>query len=284
MENIKHLITGSGFISSHLNKKLKNSLMIDVTDGYDIRDYPAIETIFEEHRPETITHLAAHHPLKLGERNPVGSAMINIVGTLNLLLLAKKYNCKFIYVSTGAIYGNIDSAEPVKEEGTFYPESFYGVSKLAAEQYVLHFAKKRELEAMIVRFSSVYGPRRREGPINQMLEAAMKTGNVTIYGDGEITRDYTYIDDVIDGLLLCVKGEVPFDDIYNIASGVETSLNQVVKAISKVVGAVITEYQEERLGDIKRNYFDISKISQFGYSPKIDINEGIRRLFDELQD
>lgn len=258
--------------------------MADVSEGYDVRDYEAFEELFVQEMPKVVVHLAAHHPLKLGERNPVGSAMVNVIGTLNLLLLARKYECKLIYASSGAVYGNIGGADPVKEEGVFYPESFYGVSKLAAEQYVMHFAKKRDLDAVVVRFSSVYGPNRKEGPINQMLQSAMVRKKVTIFGDGKTTRDYTYIDDVVDGLILCAKGKVKWGDTYNIASGTETSLLDVVEAIKRVVGKVKVDFQAEREGDIKRNYFDISKISKYGYTPRVLLKEGVERLHEYLRD
>lgn len=284
---MKILITGDkGFIGSHLKKRLidlnHEVQGYDLKRGEDICDFPRLFTEMYEFRPDLIFHLAAYHPISWGERSPMEDARVNILGTLNVVAIAAPSGTKMVYSSTGSVYGNL-KVQPVEEEdvGITAPESFYGTSKLCAEQYLRHFAQKRGHDNIIVRFSSVYGPGRIEGPINQMLENVLSYSPVTVYGDGSITRDYTYIDDIIDGLVLIANDRFPWRDTYNLGSGVETSVNQVVQTIREMTGVDFqVNYEPERVGDITKNYFDISRARKYGFDPKISLREGLEKLWE----
>lgn len=284
------LITGNkGFIGSWLMKRLDSMgfevMGVDLPTG-DITNHDQMAQVFADFNPDTIVHLAAFHPLSLGEANPPEAYRINVLGTLNLLQLCSQYTIGMIYASTGAIYGN-EKRMPVKEEygKEAQPNSHYGVSKIAAEKVVEHYHLKRQTPTVTVRFSSVYGPHRKEGPINQMMERIIKEGKVTVYGDGKTTRDYTYVDDIVDGLIRLIQNKMKWGTVYNLASGVETSIIDVISAVEKVTGkAALIEYQEEKVGDIPRNYFDISKALKQGYKPRISLEEGVKKLYEFYKD
>lgn len=281
------LITGDkGFIGSNLWKMLEiddyELQGYDWEDNYDITDIEQMFGIFTVFKPEVVVHLAAQAYITPGEDNPVQNAIDNVAGTVNVFENARKVGARVIFTSSGAVYGNCVRV-PVHEEVVCEPESHYGVSKLVAEIYARFYHYKRFIPITITRLSSVYGPRRRAGPINMMCERAVKGEPVMIFGDGSVTRDFTYIDDVVYGLKLCI-GDIPAGDTYNIASGNQTSVMDVVKVIEKVMGKELDiEYKPEVYGDIKINYFDISKAQRYGYQPKVGLEEGIRSIIKDSQ-
>ena len=268
---MKILVTGaSGFIGSHLTKRLEADghevLGIDVLDGYDIRDYYAVRQAFV-FGPDIVFHLAAFHPLRLSELNPAGCAMVNYIGTYNVLLAAHETRAKVVIASTAAVRGNYSK-----------PSSHYGLTKLHAESLARFFNDSLDTETIVVRFSSVYGPGRKEGPINAFLDSARK-GMIVIFGDGSTSRDFTHIDDVIDGLSFIARGKAYWGTDYDIATGQETTLNELVDIIRDVTGWQFTvEYKPERKGDIRQSRMHIGNMQILGYAPQISLKTGIERL------
>ena len=293
---MKVLVTGSsGFVGTHIRKRL-------IEDGYSVLGLDVakpkeqiedrffhmkltdnrMENIFKENSIDAVLHMGAQAYVAPGEANPVQNAIDNVAGTVNVLENARKKGVAVVFTSSGAIYGNVQRI-PVHEEVVCRPESHYGISKLCAEEYAKFYYYKRDLPVTITRFSSVYGGGRKAGPINLMCERAVMGEPITIYGDGSTTRDLTYVSDVVDGLKLCIDDTIPCGDIYNIASGVQTSVLGIVKTIEKVMGRKVEiEYQPEVEGDIKINYFDISKAQRYGYNPKVTLEEGIRKVIRYL--
>lgn len=163
---------------------------------------------------------------------------------------------------------------PSREDSLCAPLSNYGVTKLAAENLCRKYALANGANVSITRFSSVYGPRRTEGPVNIFIKQALKGGPITVFGDGSHTRDYVYVDDVIKGLYLVMeKGKT---ETYNLASGKETSVNEIAEIISGLTGAKIV-HVPDKMGrfDIPRNYFSIKRARALGYRPKIPLKKGI---------
>ena len=283
--NLRVLITGNkGFIGKHLWKRLEEEgyelLGYDLQDGYDLCDKEKMEQVFNEFKPDCVCALAAQAYIPPGEKEPMQNAITNIAGTVNILENAKKTGAAIVFTSSGAVYGNVVRI-PVHEEVICHPESHYGISKLCAEEYAKFYYYKREVPVTITRFSSVYGPGRNAGPINLIYNRAVKGEPVIITGDGSVTRDLTYVSDVVEGLKLCIDGTIPCGDTYNIASGVQTSLMEIVKTLEKVMGRDLQiEYKPEVSGDIKINYFDISKAQRYGYNPKVSLEEGIRKVIN----
>ena len=293
----KVLITGSsGFIGTYVKKRLVNDgytvfgldiakpkeqiedkfVQIDLTDS-------RMGDIFKEWNIEVVLHMGAQAYVPPGEAEPVQNAIDNVAGTVNVLESARKAGAAVVFTSSGAIYGNIQRI-PVHEEVICRPESHYGISKLCAEEYAKFYYYKRDLPVTITRFSSVYGPGRKAGPINMMCERAAKGEPVVIFGDGSITRDLAYVDDVVEGLKLCIDGIIPCGDTYNIASGRQTSVKQIADTIQSALGKPLTiEYKPEVPGDIKVNYFDISKAQRYGYNPKVSLEEGVKKVIDDLK-
>ena len=283
---MKVLITGNnGFIGGNLMNRLGD-------EGYDLIEYDlpdkdilSIESMkhaFGE-SPDVVVHMAAQAYVPPGEADPVNNAITNVAGTVNVLDRAREHGTKVVFCSSGAVYGSL-ARVPTYEEIVCNPESHYGISKLAAEMYAHFYYEKRGVPVTITRFSSVYGAGRPAGPINAFVERSLNGDPLTIYGDGETTRDYTYVDDVVEGLKLCIDGTIPFGgEVYNLASGVQTSLLEVISAIEEIRGEDLhVQHEPEVPGDIRINYFDIEKARRWGYNPEVSLTEGIEKMIEAL--
>lgn len=297
MMRMRVLITGSsGFVGTHVRKRLvsegytvfgldivepkekveKDFYRIDLLDGM-------IEDVFKETAVDVVLHMGAQAYIAPGEAEPMQNAIDNVAGTVNVLENARKVGAGVVFTSSGAVYGNVQRI-PVHEEVICRPESHYGISKLCCEEYAKFYHYKRDLPVTITRFSSVYGPGRKAGPVNMMCDRAVNGESVVIYGDGSVTRDLTYITDVVEGLKLCIDGNIPCGDIYNIASGVQTSVKDIVDAIEAALREKLKiEYRPAVEGDIKINYFDISKAQRYGYNPSVSLEEGIKRVVADFK-
>ena len=294
---MKVLITGSsGFVGTHMRQRLIKEgytvFGLDITkpkeqiedEFYQLSLIDArMVDVFKDTGVDIVLHMGAQAYIPPGEAEPVQNAIDNVAGTVNVLESARRAGAAVIFTSSGAIYGNIQRI-PVHEEVICRPESHYGISKLCAEEYAKFYYYKRELPVTITRFSSVYGSGRKAGPINMMCERAVNGEPVTIFGDGSVTRDVTYVDDVVEGLKLCIDGIIPCGDTYNIASGRQTSVKRIADTIQSTLGKPLTiDYKPEVPGDIKVNYFDISKAQRYGYNPKVSLEEGVKKVIDALK-
>lgn len=283
------MITGSsGFIGRHLMESLLRdghyAFGFDVAqDIYEnVLNLEELEDFIEDQDPDVVVHLAGQTSPWEGEKDPYHDAEVNILGTLNVLLSCTKHRKKFVFASTGAVYGGALVGK-VYEYLSCFPSSHYGVSKYAAEQYIHLYGRQHKLKATILRFSSVYGPGGKS-PVNIFCEKAVKQEPVIIYGDGTVTRDYTHVDDVVQGLKLAIWNKLPAGNVFNIASGIETSLKRLIELINQHVEKITVKYEPPRPGDIPRNYFDIRRARSYGYDPKITLDEGVRRTIDEYKE
>ena len=249
----------------------------------DITDEATLSTILDRWKPDFISHLAAQAYVAPGEADPMMNARVNYLGTLNVLNQAAKRKIPTIFHSSGAVIGNVN-VNPTPEDCEVAPNSHYGVSKLHAEGYALWFHQNRGLPVWITRFSSVYGISRLQGPINQMVRSALFKGKVTVFGDDQITRDYTHVRDVVEGVSRIIRGSVPSGRIYNIASGQETSLADIVQQIELIAEEagrpISVERQEGKPGDVLKNHFDIRRMKKYGYQPRVGLYEGIREVWE----
>ncbi len=280
-ENI--LVTGSsGFIGSHLTALLdeRNEKFweFDTKRNPDediVKGIVFLEEVIEKAEIDVVVHLAAQPSPWGGEQDPYRDAELNILGTLNVLRACEFYEIPLVYASTGAVYGSVVGR--VEEYMPAVAVSHYGTSKRAAESYVDLYKREHDLTATILRFSSVYGPGGR-GPVNIFCDKAVKGEQITVYGDGSVTRDYTHVSDVTRGIRLAIMGKLPWGDIFNIASGSETSIKELLEIISYHVDHMNIKFEFPREGDIPRNYFDISRARIHGYEPKARIEEGVEEL------
>ena len=280
MNNTNIIVTGgSGFVGSHLVKHLSEKHSVtnyDIADGNDILDFDNLRNTFNEVHPHQVYHLAGSVHMPPAEKNPLKDYTLNIQGTLNIIKLCEEHNAKLLFTGTGASYGIGDY--PQQEEVYPKPVSNYGISKLAAEMYIRKWAWTTKLHGVVTRYSSVYGPNRSAGPVNLMLRNALTKGWIRVDGAGHHTRDFVNIEDAVKGTTLVMEKGVS-GELYNVGSGVETSIVEVAWIIHELTGAEIRHVPcEYSLFDLPRSCYDITKTKQLGYQPETTLKQGIEEL------
>jgi UDP-glucose 4-epimerase len=309
-ENI--LVTGgAGFIGSHIvDELMEKGFDVTVIDNLetgrleniahhqkkkefhfvrgDIRNFDLVKETMRD--IDAVFHEAALASVTRSVKDPILTNDINVVGTLNLLKASSDLGVKrFVFASSAAIYG--DAKSPLKKEDMVpNPTSPYGVSKLAAENYVRVFYKAYGLETVCLRFFNVYGPRQNVdihgsygGAISIFVNRILKRLPPIIYGDGKQTRDFVYVKDVVEANMLALKKKNASGEIFNIATGEKISLNQVAETLKDIMNGkdLETIYADPRPTDIRHGYADISKAKKIlGYNPQFSIKEGLAELVD----
>jgi len=304
------LVTGgAGFIGSHLvdmllSEGLEVTVVDDLSSGKaenianhagkeefhfvkgDIRDFDMVKETLKD--IDAVFHEAALASVTFSIQNPVLVNDINVVGTLNLLKASSDLGVKrFIYASSAAVYG--DTSSPKKREDmTPNPTSPYGVSKLAAENYVKTFHKVYGLQTVSLRYFNVYGPRQRfdiqsayGGAITIFTNRLLRNLPPIIHGDGEQTRDFVYIKDVVEANMLALRKKNATGEVFNIGTGKGTSVNQVADVLKNALKRKDLEniHTDPRPNDLRHGYADTKKAEKtIGYSPKVSIEEGIAEL------
>lgn len=300
----KIIVTGGcGFIGSHLTDRLvEKGYEVIVIDNLstgkieylnssakfykiDIRD-KEIEGIFKEEKPDIVFHLAAQIDVRKSLINPFEDIDININGSINIIENFLKYGeidkKKFIFASTGgAIYGEVKKL-PADENFEPFPISPYGISKLTVEKYLYYYWFTKGLNYVCLRFGNVYGPRQDTskecGVISIFTNKFLKNEKVVIYGDGNQTRDFIYVDDVIEALLISMNEEII--GIFNVGTEGEISVNQIYQYLVEITGKNPGKIYEKEREEVKRIYLSIEKLKKYGWYPKISIKEGIKRTFE----
>lgn len=247
-----------------------------------------IESIFEKEKFELVNHHAAQINVRTSVDDPVYDARVNIIGTLNLLSLVSRYGVKkFIYASSGgAVYGEPQKC-PINEEVPFGPLSPYGVSKVAAEKYILTFAYLYGLDYVILRYSNVYGPRQiiksEAGVISIFIHCILKNEPCTVFGDGDQVRDYVYVGDVVAANMLALTCD---SNVFNIGTNVETSVNDLVATFASILGRTVDhKHVEPRPGEVFRNVLDYTKaLSHIHWQPKTKLKDGILKTFEHFKE
>lgn len=236
---------------------------------------------------DEVVHLAAHTRVMDSIEDPRTNFEVNAHGTLNLLLAARECGVrKFVMASTGgAILG--EKEPPVHEEMVAHPLSPYGAGKLAGEGYCSAFHGSYGLATVALRFSNVYGPYSylKASAVAAFYKRVLLRKPLTIYGDGNQTRDFLYTGDLVAAVLLALE-KAPGGEVFQIASGRETSVNELIATMREVVPEARFEMTHEaaRRGEIIRNYSDISKARRvLGYSPQTDLRTGLRKTWDWFQ-
>jgi UDP-glucose 4-epimerase len=253
------------------------ALGIDMRVG-DIRDMAALKDACQE--MDVVVHLAAHTRVIESISHPELNFEINAVGTMNVLRACREAGVKkVIFASTGgAILG--EQVPPVHEGMVPRPVSPYGASKLVGEAYCSAFCGSFGLNTVALRFSNVYGPfsYHKGSVVAQFFRNLIQEEPLVIYGDGQQTRDFLYVDDLVDAVLLADESETP-GEVFQIASGRETSLKDLLAAMKRVLPGVKFDvrYEPARAGEILRNYASIEKARRLlGYNPSKGLDEGLR--------
>lgn len=301
------LITGgAGFIGSNLVDRLAPQNKVIVLDNLfsglpsnlgkskaqitfvkgDILDKALLQDIVAE--VEFIFHLAAHVGNIRSIKEPDVDMEVNIKGTLNLLEACRQANIqRFVYSSSGAIFGECQYL-PIDEEHPLNPESPYGVSKLAAEKYCFAFHKVYGLPTTALRYFNVYGPRQDSSQyanaVSIFLSRTQQGKPLTIFGDGEQTRDFIFIDDVINANILAAAQPAAVGQIFNIATGQATSINQITEIIQQVSAkASPIIYADARAGEVLHSRATIAKAQKLlGYHPQTSLKAGLLLTWQEL--
>lgn len=306
----KILITGgAGFIGSTMANHLGDHNDIVVIDDLsmgnrenldqtkkitfiegDVSDKQKMEKILQSHRFDYIFHLAAIASVADSVERPLETHRVNFDSVLMLLELIRKYqpNLKrIVFSSSAAVYGD-EPTLPKKEESVIRPLTPYAIDKFAAEQYVLDYCHLYDVPGTAVRFFNVYGPNQNpnspySGVISILVDRYKKQlagekASFTLFGDGSQSRDFVYVEDVVQALLLVSKEEKALGQQFNVGTGNSTTLLELIQTINQILEVeLLLDYQEERAGDIHDSLADITKLSTLGYQPKHSILDGMRK-------
>ncbi len=306
---MKILVTGgAGFIGSHLvDRLMKEDYEIVVLDNFfsgttenikhhlesgtfylvkgDVRSSDnvkeAIRTV------DAVFHLAAIVSVPLSIENPLLVNDVNVRGTLNLLEASLKADVKrFIYASSCAVYGEVDCL-PIDERCPTNPMSPYAVSKLAAEDYCKVFSQNYGLDTLCLRYFNVYGPRQvgdsYSGVITRFIDRLKQKKPPIIYGDGQQTRDFVHVKDIVEANMLALNCQHRFGKMINVGTGKQTTINQLAEFLFELTGRseLTPRYVSPRKGDIRNSCADISKAKRaLGYEPKVMLKKGLRTLLN----
>jgi len=306
----KILITGgAGFIGSNLAERLvsgghevlvldnlatgrlsnlkKIEKQIKFIEG-DIRDIDFLRKNFQG--VDFIFHLAALPGVFFSVQNPEQCNETNIKGALNVFLAARDSKVKrVIFVSSSSIYGG--AFEINQEDQKPQPLSPYAVSKITGEYYAKNFFELFGLETVCLRFFNVFGPKQNSesdyaAVIPLFIKLALKGEQPVIFGDGNQSRDFTYIDNVVEGMILAVNSPRAAGETFNVACGDSITVNRLVKTIGKILDKKITPlYKEPRIGDIYRSKADISRAKNIlGFTPKVSFEQGLEKTIAYLDE
>ncbi|MDI6820381.1 MAG: SDR family oxidoreductase [Candidatus Hodarchaeaceae archaeon] len=303
----KVLVTGgAGFIGSHIVDKL-------IADGYevvvfddlsagklgnirrhsdepdfrfvrgDVRDARVVERALEG--ADAVIHEAALVSVPLSTEKPALTNEVNVLGTLNLLRGSLKAGVRrFVYASSCAVYGAA-SRIPISEDAPLKPLSLYGESKLAAEGFCQTFYHEHGLETVRLRYFNVYGPRQAAGEyagvMLKFLERIRRDQPPIIFGDGEQTRDFIHVSDVVEATMLALNRRGVAGEVFNIGTGEATTINRLCEIFLELAGKTHLKpiYSDAKPGDIRHSLADITKARQvLGFRPKVSLEEGVKKL------
>ncbi len=298
-----YLVTGgAGFIGSHLCEELvRRGERVRVVDSLitgkrqNLAHLPEVEFMQGDLADmdvarravqdiEYVLHQAAIPSVPLSVKDPVTSNRANIDASVNLLVAARDANVKrLVYAGSSAAYGNSEELPKVETMPTA-PLSPYGLQKLVAEQYCQMFTTLYGFETVTTRYFNVFGPRQDpsspySGVISLFISALCDGRRPTIYGDGEQTRDFTYVTNVVDGVLRACQAPAASGEVINVATAGRISLNQLFAIVKREVGSSLEPiYADPRAGDVRDSQADIGKARRLlGYSPIISFEEGLGR-------
>lgn len=309
---MKILVTGCcGFIGSHtcekllkeghnilgidnmnnyydVNRKIKNLEILKKYDNfYFIKDDIRTTTAINDWKPDKICHLASMAGVRYSIKHPRLYVDVNINGFINILEQCRKSGVKqVVYASSSSVYG-LNKKVPFSEEDSIEtPNSPYACSKMAMELYAKTYSQLYDLNLIGLRFFTVYGPRGRPDMAPyKFLKAIYNGTKFKKYGDGTSSRDYTYIDDIVNGVVASLQNKKGVKcEVYNLGNSSPVSLNEFIELCEKVVGNKANYDQiENQLGDVPHTYADISKAKgDLDYSPKTKLEDGLNYFFNHF--
>jgi len=264
-ENISALLAGNNF---------------NLVEG-DIRDASCVETIVQKLKPEIIVHLAAKAGVRPSIEDPVGYQDVNINGTLVLLEAARKFGVKnFIFASSSSVYGNNKKVPFAETDNVDFPISPYAATKKACELICHTYSHLYKINITCLRFFTVYGPRQRPDLAIRKFTSLIESGKpIPVYGDGSMKRDFTYIDDIIDGVVSAMRNCAGYE-IYNLGESRPVRLDVLISEIENALGKkAVINWLPMQAGDVLQTYADLTKAREkLGYTPKTDLETGLKKF------
>jgi UDP-glucose 4-epimerase len=300
---VRVLVTGgAGFIGSHLvDALLDRGAEVSMADHLhrspkswfgeallrgaqlyvaDLRDLPALRPAFAAARPEVVLHLAAQVDVRVSVADPAFDAQVNVAGTVSVLEAAREVGARrVVMASTAAVYGDPCDL-PTPEDAPIAPLSPYGTSKAAAEWYLAQYRRLHGTSTLALRMANVYGPRQdpqgEAGVVSIFSGLAASGSRATIFGDGRQTRDYVFVDDVVDAWLAAAASDVT--GALNISTGIETSVRELAEALD-----LSYDFAPGRVGEIERSCLDPSAAAaELGWRPAVSLANGLRRTLGAI--
>ena len=308
---MKILITGgAGFIGSNLADRLlsvgHDVIVVDNFNDYydvslkernvsanlnnphytlyrvDICGQDAIARVFSDNDIDVVVHLAARAGVRPSLENPVAYVETNILGTVNILEQMKLHNIKkLVFASSSSVYGNCSAEKFSEDLKVTEPISPYAATKSACEQIIYTYHHLYNINAICLRFFTVYGPRQRPDlAIRKFVEKIESGTPIDMYGDGSTRRDYTYIDDIVNGICAAIKYDKTGYEIINLGGGEPITLKRMIETIEKVFGkSAIINQQPMQPGDVDKTVCDWNKANNLlGYTPQTTFEQGIKKF------
>ncbi len=244
----------------------------------DITDTTAVNEYFKKNDVEEIVHTAALTYIPFAVENPRKAFEVNLTGTFNLLEASRHKGIKrFVYVSTSSTYGDFQKI-PADETHPLCPKDIYGATKAAADLMVQSYGKTYLLPISIVRTSSIYGPGELEKRVvKNFVENALSGKPLELQGGGELRRDFSYVEDVANGIIRILESEEAIGEMFNITGGTDHSIRELAETVKKYIPKTEFIFTEGRKIDLKRGQLDLSKAERLvGYKPEFDLDRGVR--------
>lgn len=303
---MKILVTGgAGFIGSHITDKLVEkghevSVLDNLSSGKkeninpkanffhnDINDKEIFD-IFEQEKFDAVYHQAAQMNVRFSVDNPQIDASTNIIGSINLLEASRLHGVqKFIFASSGgAIYGE-QNEFPAKEDHPQNPCSPYGIAKLSVEKYLFYYKEEYNIDYVAMRYANVYGPRQNSkgeaGVVAIFCERMLNDKQPVINGDGLNTRDYVYVEDVVNANIAALDNEI--SGAYNVGTGIETDVNEIFRTLQEYTNSGCVEnHGPAKKGEQRRSVISYIKLmKETGWEPKTDLKSGLLKTVESFK-
>ncbi|MGP1346957.1 MAG: NAD-dependent epimerase/dehydratase family protein [Phycisphaerales bacterium] len=309
------LVTGAaGFIGSHLSERLlgegrrvigfdnfcdfydpaikrARAERLGQREGFaliegDIRDESAVEALFAAHRPDAVVHIAAMAGVRPSIQNPRLYTEVNIDGTATLLRAAERAECsRFVFASSSSVYGNNPKAPFSEEDPVDHPISPYAATKRAGELLCHAHWHLTGMPVACLRFFTVYGPGQRPDlAISKFLRLVADDRAIPMFGNGRTSRDYTFVDDIVGGVVAALDRIDRFR-LYNLGGSAPVTLDELIQTIGRVTGRTVQlEHLPAQAGDVERTFADLSRSrAELGYEPRTTLEEGIWRQWEAMR-